>query len=348
MKAVALATAALAALGFLPTVALAHQAGLSYGTLRLEGNRVELALRFSASELRASWPDLSASRGGGDSALAAAKDVFGSVRQSQGGDTCASGPVEMRPEAPDAVELSGLFRCPREGASLQVRLGFLARMPPGHVHLTKVVLGRDVQEHVLDAQRDSLELVVRTSLLQQAGPFVVLGVKHIFTGWDHVAFLLGLLLAGGALREVVRVVTAFTVAHALTLSLATLGMVTPPPAVVEPLIAASVACVGVESLLAIRRRSAVGRRWAFAFAFGLVHGFGFAAALKELRLPGSGLAAALFSFNLGVELGQAAIVATMFPILAGLRRRRRLAAALPMGSIAVGLAGVVWLVQRLP
>jgi len=223
--------------------------------------------------------------------------------------------------------------------------------------------------------------------------------------------LLGLLLAGGRLRDVVRVVTCFTVGHASTLALATFGVATPPAALIEPLIAASVVYVGVENLLDLRRgvarhrgrekipgrretRDAVAepgtrrpssagvpeghveqrreesarrrqaacvaagsgivsrpldRRWPIALAFGLVHGFGFAGALDGLELERTGRATALFSFNLGVELGQAAIVALAFPVLSRLRRRPAFdATGLPVGSAMVGCAGLVWLVGRIP
>ncbi len=143
--------------------------------------------------------------------------------------------------------------------------------------------------------------------------------------------------------------TAFTVGHALTLALATAGVVSPPAAVVEPLIAASVVLVAARNLLDVRRRVAPGPRWPIALGFGLVHGLGFAGALAELALPRARLAESLLSFNLGVELGQAAIVAVAFPLLALLRRRPSVArASLPAGSLAVGCAGLLWLVQRLP
>ncbi len=348
MKA-AFAAVALATLSLVPSRTLAHQAGLSYGVLAITGDRLDLSLRVSAAELAASWPDLDTGEPLRDGAPALAREVLGSVAVTQGSTTCASTSAGGRLEAPDTLALSGSYRCPRGGEPVRVRLGFVARMPPGHVHLAKVVVGGRVEEHVVDARRDGLEILPLATGWARATRFVALGVEHIFTGLDHVAFLLGLLLAGGGLREVLRVVTGFTAAHALTLALATLGAVSPPPALVEPLIAASVAYVGLESLLRLLREKPRGGRWPIAFAFGLVHGFGFAGALRELQLPGQGLAVALLSFNVGVELGQAALVAAAFPLLAWLHRQPQLArAALPAGSLTVGAAGLVWLVQRVP
>jgi hydrogenase/urease accessory protein HupE len=345
-----LAAAALATLLLVPARALAHQAGLSYGALAVDGDHLDLSLRISAAELAASWPELAAEERVRDGAPDLAREVLGSIAVTQGSATCASTGTSGRLEAPDTLALSGSYRCPRGGEPVRLRLGFVARMPPGHVHLAKVVVGGRVEEHVVDARRDGLEILPLASGWARAARFVALGVEHIFTGLDHVAFLVGLLLAGGGLREVLRVVTGFTAAHALTLALATLGVVSPPAALVEPLIAASVAYVGLESLLhLLREKPRPERRWPIAFAFGLVHGFGFAGALRELDLPGHGLAVALLSFNVGVELGQAAIVTVAFPLLARLRRQPRLArAALPVGSLTVGAAGLVWLVERVP
>jgi hypothetical protein len=340
----------LAALLLLPGRGSAHQAGLSYGSLTVAGPRLDLALRLSAAELFAVWPELAAPeelKKGVPDDLAGA--VLGTVTVSQGSSNCTFAMGTSSLEPPDGVHLSGTFVCPEGGAPAQVRLGFIERMPPGHVHLAKVLRGSAVEDHVADRSHPSFEVEGFTPLSMQAVRFVRLGVEHIFTGFDHIAFLLGLLLAARALRDVIRVVTGFTVAHALTLALATTGVVAPPSSIVEPLIAASVLYIAVENLHEWRRGAVhPGRRWRIAFGFGLVHGFGFAGALRELHLPGGALALALVSFNVGVELGQAAIVAMAFPLLAQLRRLPRFVhAGLPAGSVGVGAAGLVWLVQRI-
>ena len=175
--------------------------------------------------------------------------------------------------------------------------------------------------------------------------FVREGMHHIFIGPDHILFVVGLLLLGGDLKRLARIVTAFTVAHSVTLALATLGIVTPPARIVEPLIALSIVVVGAENLLGDGRRDL--RTW-LAFGFGFVHGFGFASVLRELSLPREALAAALVSFNVGVELGQMAIVLAVAPLL-GLLRARRPALSRPVlawGSAVVIVAGSGWFVQR--
>lgn len=177
--------------------------------------------------------------------------------------------------------------------------------------------------------------------------FVREGLHHIFIGPDHILFILGLLLLGGSLRQLLRIVTAFTIAHSLTLVAATLGWLQPPARVIEPLIALSIIVVGIENLLAEQRH----RDWRarLAFGFGLVHGFGFASVLRELSLPADALGGALVSFNVGVELGQMAIVVIAAPALAWVRSRRPgwAPGILRGGSLVVIAAGAYWLVERL-
>lgn len=173
--------------------------------------------------------------------------------------------------------------------------------------------------------------------------FLWLGIEHILIGFDHILFLLALILAGGRMLTVLAIVTAFTVAHSLTLALSVLGIVSFPSEIVEPLIALSIVYVAFENLFLGR---AVSRRWAVSFLFGLVHGFGFAGALTELGLPARSLALSLLSFNIGVELGQAALIALLVPALLWMRGRGGDRRALPALSAIVLAAGLVLLVER--
>jgi hydrogenase/urease accessory protein HupE len=175
--------------------------------------------------------------------------------------------------------------------------------------------------------------------------FVPAGVHHILIGPDHLLFLVGLLLLGGSIRQLIAVVTAFTIAHSITLSLAALSLVTPPARLVEPAIGLSIIYVGADNLMVHGGRDV--RAW-IAFAFGLIHGFGFANVLREMDLPSRALGWSLFSFNIGVEIGQVAVVMAVASALAALRSRseaagRRLAFA---GSIVVIAAGTYWFIQR--
>ncbi len=175
--------------------------------------------------------------------------------------------------------------------------------------------------------------------------FVPEGVHHILIGPDHLLFLIGLLLLGGAIKRLLLVITAFTIAHSITLALAVLGVVSPPGSVVEPIIALSIVYVGADNLLVRDGRDM--RVW-IALVFGLIHGFGFASVLREMGLPSGALGWSLFSFNLGVEIGQVAVAVVVASALIGIRSRsefagRRIAVA---GSVAVMAAGAFWFVQR--
>jgi hydrogenase/urease accessory protein HupE len=178
--------------------------------------------------------------------------------------------------------------------------------------------------------------------------FVPAGIEHILIGPDHVLFLIGLLLLGGSLRKLALIVTAFTIGHSITLSLAALDIFSPPSRIVEPAIALSIIFVGADNLLVRRAEAPRDIRAFVAGVFGLVHGFGFASVLKEFGLPPSALGWSLFSFNLGVEIGQLGIVLVVASAFAAVRQRspmlgERLAVA---GSVIVILAGGYWFVER--
>lgn len=175
--------------------------------------------------------------------------------------------------------------------------------------------------------------------------FVPAGVHHILIGPDHILFLCGLLLMGGSLGRLVKIVTAFTLGHSLTLTLAALDIFAPPSSITEPAIALTIIVVGADNLM---RGGGKDLRALAALMFGLVHGFGFASVLKEFGLPREALAWSLFSFNVGVEIGQLIIVGIVATTLEFVRRQnpvigRRVAVA---GSYAVIAAGTFWFIQR--
>ena len=175
--------------------------------------------------------------------------------------------------------------------------------------------------------------------------FVWLGIEHIWIGYDHLLFLFALLVVCRSFRSIVAIITCFTLAHSLTLALATFEVVTLPSRFVEAAIAATIVFVGVENL--VRRDREPPGRWALTFAFGLIHGFGFAGVLRELGVGGGRVALPLLSFNLGVELGQIAIAAAVLPAVWWLRKKEKFVrVGVPALSIAVALAGAYWLLER--
>ncbi len=206
-------------------------------------------------------------------------------------------------------------------------------------------------ETLLDAEHPSFELQTNAppeSRWQVFLRFVREGIAHIFGGPDHICFVLGLLLLGGGLKTLLKTVTAFTLAHSITLTVAALGLWPPTPRLIEPLIALSIVAIAIENLRPHKPATKELRPW-FAFGFGLIHGFGFAGALAEVGLPKDALGVALGAFNLGVELGQAVIVVAIAPALAKLAGdkpmlQRQLIQAI---SVGIGLAGLYWFVIQL-
>lgn len=232
-------------------------------------------------------------------------------------------------------------------------LGIEARLFPANAqHETFLnVYGnaRLLRQAVLTREQPAAELYGQgaAGMLAVVATFVRAGIHHIFIGPDHILFIIGLMLLGGGLARVLKVATAFTLAHSITLALAATGHLDISARIVEPLIALSIVYIGIENLRA--RPGAPDRRTVLAFGFGLIHGLGFASVLREVGLPQEALGWSLVSFNLGVELAQAAIILTVTPLLAILRTTRPTAAlrTIAAGSWSIIAMGGYWFVQRL-
>jgi hydrogenase/urease accessory protein HupE len=239
---------------------------------------------------------------------------------------------------------------------LVIQSKIIASLPLGHRQYLQVQnsRGENIFERLLSAAADRATVEMpdahsSTSALEAVRSFtnfVCLGVKHILTGYDHLLFLFGLLLVARGFFSSLGIITSFTIAHSITLAVATLHLVQIPSRIVEPLIAASIVFVGAENLL---RGDIPKARRVVPFGFGLIHGFGFASALRESGIgSGSGgIILPLFSFNLGVELGQIMVAALALPIIWKLRENPLFIARwAPACSAAVVLLGSFWFVQR--
>ena len=250
----------------------------------------------------------------------------------------------------------------RERQSLRFHIRYPVSSAPGAIAVDTVMFPYDpmhqtfvniyegetlTSQMILDARHPHLDYFAgsRQGVFAVVKKFIPAGIHHILIGPDHLLFLVGLLLLGGSIRQLMIVVTSFTIAHSITLSLAALDIVTPPARLIEPAIALSIVYVGADNILSKGGRDV--RGW-IAFTFGFIHGFGFANVLREMDLPRRALGWSLFSFNIGVEIGQLLVVVLVATAFAMLRERsewsrRHLAFA---GSIVVMAAGAFWFVQR--
>lgn len=240
------------------------------------------------------------------------------------------------------LDLGMTYTFPQQVLGLKVRSTLTEVLGKGHIHLVTFILNGRVQEAVLVAGREEAFFTQTSgSNLQTFGRFLWLGIEHIATGYDHLSFLLGLLIATASLKSLVKTITSFTLAHSITLALATFDVVILPSRFTESMIALSIVYVAVENL--IRKRAI--ERWRITFLFGLVHGFGFSNVLREMQLPRTNLALSLFSFNLGVEVGQLIFVVLLFPAIEDLMKRGWTALR-PAVSAAIALLATWWFIQR--
>lgn len=386
--------------------AVAHERTTSYSAWDFRGDAAHVTVRLS--ELDAShfpW----ATQPGPQRDQQLGRYLAEHLQLLADGTPC---PVHDGPRALAAAQGRLAFEwrldCPTS-ATLEIRSDVLLDVAPSHLHFVRARHdGGPALERVLSdddriwsfggaaAAPPTTSTPVTTGTT--FGGYLRLGIEHILEGYDHLAFLLALLLVGSALRDVVTIVTGFTVAHSVTLGLSALGILQPAAAPVEALIGLSIAMVAAENVWLVGNRSPLvpgviagtllllaagavaghGRvppislaglalftlcyfallrrsehathlRWAIAFIFGLIHGFGFAAVLGEAGLPTHRMVAALFGFNVGVELGQLAVVAAVWPLLrlgVTARNGRFRVGIIEAGSAAVLALGVFWFVSR--
>lgn len=361
-----------------PRASSAHAVGKSSLQLDVAGSTLGGSWRVGAADLEPVLGlDESGDRRVDADELGRASPAIGEYLASRlevaaAGAACATLVSEPRLEGADVVARVEA-RCDGLGErdELQLRYDLFFEHDSSHQGLLRLTRG-DVTHSAVFTHRDRVEAIAAraSSAWQSASGHLLQGIWHIALGYDHLAFLLTLLLpavlvrraapsgpslsrpgaawvplssAWPAWRRVLRIVTAFTLAHSITLSLAGLGAVHPPERLIEVAIAASVVIAALDNLVPF-----VGTRsYLLAFSFGLVHGFGFANALGELGLPKGHELLALFGFNLGVEVGQLAVVAAVLPLALLLRRSRRYVPwVLRGGSAAVAALALFWVIER--
>ena len=334
--------------------AVAHDTGFSYVDLRLGPDSMEATVKVPSTRLAG---DLSLKATGALSTpegVAAQRDKIVALVVSRM-EIIADGrkleaearAVTMQPQH-NAVALQLHVPWEQAPTALRVRCR-LFPIDPEHKTLVSLYEGNVLERQEILRQGLS-QMEYRPDrpqgTLSVAARFLVEGVHHIFIGPDHILFVVGLLLLGGKLTQLLKIVSAFTLAHSITLILATLDIFNPPSRLIEPAIALSIICIGLDNLVAGKEGRDI--RVIIAFCFGLIHGFGFASVLQELELPRQALGWSLLSFNVGVELGQACIVLAVAPLLAVIYNRSRTAArwVAITGSVGVMLMGAYWFVER--
>ena len=326
----------------------AHENGTTaFARITVSGQTVRYSLSVPDAAGRPVAPALRDAREGPGGAEALAGAMRRSVRLSGDATPCAAGAAQVAAGSGVSanVTITIDFACPSTMRTLVIRDD------------TFDVLGSDLHilariEHdgasesfafATERREARIEVGAGRAATRSVGSFFALGVEHILTGYDHLLFLLALLIGGGSVWSLVKIVTAFTLAHSVTLTAAALDLVALPPQLVESAIALSIACVALQNLFLPARGS---ERWLVALVFGLVHGFGFSAVIKELGLPPDGLAWSLLLFNLGVEAGQAGVVVAAIPLLIGLRSASWRRTGVRAMSLVVLAVAIVLFLER--
>ena len=343
----------LVAILFFAVPALSHPVPFSYLDLQIHATEIDVSLTIHIYDLAHDLQVTPMERALDPAFLAERKDAIQTMltpRFALVSDGRGLSPQWLEPEVL------------QERQSVRFHLRYLTTAVPGAVSISAKMFPYDPQHQtfvnvyendaltsqmILDVNHAETEYFAgtRQGVAAVIRKFIPAGIHHILIGPDHLLFLVGLLLLGGSIRRLAMVVTSFTIAHSITLSLAALNIVTPPARIIEPAIALSIVYVGADNLLAQGGRDV--RAW-IAFAFGFIHGFGFANVLREMELPARALGWSLFSFNFGVEIGQLLVVILVASAFAWLRSRSEWARGqlVYAGSIVVIAAGSFWFVQR--
>ena len=341
-------------IGFVET-ASAHDPGLSSVAVKLKGRRLEAVATFARKDIEgllespaAQAPGPGPERGRLQELARGILAIENAGRRLEPADTKArlddQGNVEFR-----------LNFVADANRPLELRSCLLPRLPLGHRQFLSVTdeSGETMLERLLGKGAEAATILRQPGRHPEAASdrssaigFLALGMKHILTGYDHLLFLLALLVVTRRFVSSLKIITCFTFAHSITLAMATFNVVVLPSRVVEPLIAGSIIYVGVENL--VRRGEPTGR-WLLTFGFGLIHGLGFASALREMGVGerAGGVLMPLFSFNVGVELGQLMVAAVVLALLWKLRSKPLFAARLAAAcSACVAGLGSYWLFER--
>ncbi|MFC5652645.1 HupE/UreJ family protein [Paenibacillus solisilvae] len=338
----------------------AHFQTFGYSDITIQNTTIRYSLELDPYEVMISVPELDSNQNSyvEDEEVAAATDSLFAFVQSnlsatndgETGTAILKGTsIQVKDKFPLLrFDFEFQFTKPIDQFELNYRF-FFDKTDPQHQNFATVRAGdRSIetviqQSHHVLTQADIGQKSVTVQVpnwLHDAAAYVGIGMKHIWSGFDHMLFLAALIIGGGSKRDYLKMLTAFTLGHSVTLALSVLEIVTISPKIIEPLIALSIVYTAAENMF----RKNLQYRWLVTLLFGLVHGFGFSYILQG-KLTGN-YALSLFSFNLGVEIGQLAVLAVLLPVVWVLARKKWLARAAYGASAIVGAAGLYWLVER--
>ena len=335
---------------------LAHDPGLSAAEISVGEREITALLTFNESDVGSLIGQSVAEIRGGQAREKLNAVAGRALSLAEGGQPLVPHSSSARPEGENNVEFRVVFERGPQATEFVFASALLSEMPFGHRQsfVARDGAGGEITRRILSNKENSATFSAgqtasaSVSNLGVLFEFLKLGLHHIITGYDHLLFLLGLLVVCRDLRSAVVLITCFTVAHSLTLALSAFNLVNFQSRYVEAIIAASIVYVGLENLL--RRQERLRNRWRLTFLFGLVHGLGFAGILRELGVAERGASAVvvpLLGFNSGVELGQLAIAAVVLPLIWKLQQSPSfLRYGVPACSLIVVLAGGYWLVER--
>lgn len=348
-------------------IGLAHPPGLSSADITVKPESVDAKITFAVQDIEAFVPmdgdqDAEVTTAERDAAKPGISTYVANELKFQldGVETKAIAPGTVNFDNQDNATVDLQF-AGAPATSIGIESKFLNKLPPGHKQYVTIkdASGRELGKKMLTQQANALEVNLKTSddpvsaetekhSTSTFTDFLKLGIEHILTGYDHLLFLFSLLVVTRNFWPAIKIITFFTIAHSITLALAGLNIVDIPSSIVEPLIAASIVYVGLENIIRGDKVSTKAR-CILTFFFGLIHGFGFAGVLREMGISSieTGILVPLFSFNLGVELGQITVAAIVLPIIWWLHNKELTSRYLvPTGSTLTCLAGTYWLLER--
>ncbi len=346
-------------------ISFAHPPGLSSADITLKADSLEAKITFSIQDIEAFVPmDSDQDAEVTDLERDAAKPAVAKLISEQFKITLDGG--EIKPSSSGQVAFDDknnttvtLQFAASPTTTIAIESSFLTKFPGDHKQYLSIkdTTGREIGKKMLTPNAQTLIVNLandKTDIPSEAQPtstfgdFLKLGIEHILTGYDHLLFLFSLLVITRNFWPALKIITFFTLAHSITLALAGMSIANAPSSVVEPLIAATIVYVGLENIIR-KDKVTTNQRCMLTFFFGLIHGFGFAGVLQEMNISSieTGILVPLFSFNLGVELGQIAVASIVLPLIWWLHKKERIERFMvPVGSFLTCMAGGYWLIER--